>query len=103
MKRRDFLRLLPMGAVATMPMMQPARAQSLWDMMNQSRTLTDAEREANSAAAIEAIDTVEPILSYDTVNNLHMAIAQYEPFVARGGWEQVPQETYGVTMGVARD
>lgn len=103
MKRRDFLRLLPMGAAATLPMMQSAQAQSLWDMMNQRQTLTDAEREANSAAAIQSIDTVEPILSYDTVNNLHMAIAQYEPFVARGGWEQVPQETYGVTMGVSRD
>lgn len=104
MKRRDFIRLLPMSAaVATIPMMQPARAQSLWDMMNQTRTLSDAEREANSAAAIQAIDTVEPILSYDTANNLQMAIAQYEPFVANGGWEQVPQETYGVTMGVAKD
>lgn len=103
MKRRDFLRLLPLGAAATLPMIQPARAQSLWDMMNQSRSLTDAEREANSAAAIQAIDTVEPILSYDTVNNLQMAIGQYQPFVERGGWEQVPQETYGVTMGVARN
>lgn len=103
MKRRDFLRLLPLGAAATLPMIQPARAQSLWDMMNQSRSLTDAEREANSAAAIQAIDTVEPILSYDTANNLQMAIGQYQPFVERGGWEQVPQETYGVTMGVARD
>ena len=91
MKRRDFLRLLPMGAAATLPMMQGAQAQSLWDMMNQNRSLSDAEREANSAAAIQAIDTVEPILSYDTVNNLQMAIAQYEPFVAHGGWEQVPQ------------
>ncbi|KKC31915.1 hypothetical protein WH91_16875 [Devosia psychrophila] len=103
MKRRDFLRLLPIGAAATLPMMQSARAQSLWDMMNQSPSLSDAEREANSAAAIQAIDTVEPILSYDTVNNLQMAIAQYEPFVAHGGWEQVPQETYGVTMGASRD
>lgn len=103
MKRRDFLRLLPIGAAATLPMMQRAQAQSLWDMMNQSRSLSDAEREANSAAAIQAIDTVEPILSYDTVNNLQMAIAQYEPFVAHGGWEQVPQETYGVAMGASRD
>lgn len=71
--------------------------------MNQGRALTDAELEANSAAAIRAIETVEPILSYDTANNLQMAIAQYEPFVMAGGWEQVPQETYGVTMGVRRD
>ena len=97
------MRLLPMGMAATLPIMRPARAQSLWDMMNQTRTLSDAEQQANSAAAIQAIDTVEPILSYDTANNLQMAIAQYEPFVARGGWEQVPQETYGVTIGVNRD
>ncbi|WP_165836741.1 L,D-transpeptidase family protein [Devosia sp. PTEAB7WZ] len=104
MKRRNFLGLLPMGiAAATLPTIKSARAQSLWDMMNQNRSLSDAEREANSAAAIQAIDTVEPILSYDTANNLQMAIAQYEPFVASGGWEQVPQETYGVTIGVARD
>lgn len=92
-----------MGVVATLPLTSPTRAESIWDMMNRSRTLSDAEREANSAAALHAIDTVEPILSYDTANNLQMAIAQYEPFVTRGGWEQVPQETYGVTMGVARD
>jgi murein L,D-transpeptidase YcbB/YkuD len=103
MKRRDFLRLLPAATLATLPLVRPAGAQSLWDMMNQSRSLSEAEREANSAAAIQAIDTVEPILSYDTANNLQMAIAQYEPFVARGGWEQVPQETFGVTTGVSRD
>ncbi|SMQ68448.1 Murein L,D-transpeptidase YcbB/YkuD [Devosia lucknowensis] len=103
MKRRDFLRLLPMSAALTLPMMQPARAQSLWDMMNRNQSLTDAEREANSAAAIASIDTVEPILSYDTANNLQLAIGQYEPFVNAGGWEQVPQETYGLSMGMARE
>lgn len=71
--------------------------------MNRNPSLTDAEREANSAAAIAAIDTVEPILSYDTANNLQLAIGQYEPFVNAGGWEQVPQETYGLSMGMARE
>lgn len=102
MKRRHFLHLLSTGA-AGLSLISPARAQSLWGMMNQGRSLSDAEREANSAAAIQAIDTVEPILSYDTANNLKLAIAQYEPFVLAGGWEEVPQETYGVTMGVRRD
>jgi murein L,D-transpeptidase YcbB/YkuD len=103
MKRRNFIRLIPLGLAATLPFAPPAQAQSLWSMMNRDRSLTDADREANSAAALQAIDTVEPILSYDTANNLQMAIAQYEPFVLAGGWEQVPQETYGVTMGVSRD
>ncbi|WIJ27022.1 L,D-transpeptidase family protein [Devosia sp. RR2S18] len=102
MKRRNFLKLMPLAPAAMLPLTGAAHA-SLWNMMNKTRELTDAEREANSAAAIASIDTVEPILSYDTANNLHMAIAQYEPFVARGGWEQVPQDTYGVTMGVARN
>ncbi len=103
MRRRDFVGLVSAAAGAAILTPSKAQAQSLWDMMNQNRTLTDAEREANSAAALQAIDTNEPILSYDTANNLLMAIAQYEPFVARGGWEQVPQETYGVTLGVARE
>lgn len=106
MKRRNFLHLLSSGVAAGavgFSQATPAQAQSLWSMMNQGRTLTDAEREANSALAIQAIDSVEPILSYDTANNLKLAIAQYEPFVLAGGWEQVPQETYGVTMGVRRD
>lgn len=102
MKRRHFLHFLSAGA-AGLSLIHPARAQSLWGMMNQGRSLSDAEREANSAAAIAAIDTVEPILSYDTAHNLKLAIAQYEPFVLAGGWEEVPQETYGVTMGVRRD
>lgn len=102
MKRRDLLRLLPIGA-ATFALATPARGQSLWSMMNRNRSLSDTEREANSAIALQAIETVEPILSYDTANNLQLAIAQYEPFVAAGGWEQVPQETYGVSMGASRD
>lgn len=106
MKRRHFIHLLSSGVAAGavgFSQATPAHAQSLWGMMNQGRTLTDAEREANSALAIQAIDSVEPILSYDTANNLKLAISQYEPFVLAGGWEQVPQETYGVTMGVRRD
>lgn len=106
MKRRHFIHLLSSGVAAGavgFSQAMPAQAQSLWSMMNQGRTLTDAEREANSALAIQAIDSVEPILSHDTANNLKLAIAQYEPFVLAGGWEQVPQETYGVTMGVRRD
>ncbi len=97
MKRRHVIHLLSSGVAAGavgFSQATPAHAQSLWGMMNQGRTLTDAEREANSALAIQAIDSVEPILSYDTANNLKLAIAQYEPFVLAGGWEEVPPYSF---------
>jgi len=102
MKRRDFVRLLPLAAGAMLA--KPGYAQqSIWDMMSRSRTLDQTDRETHSVAALQAVDTNEPILSYDTANNLQLAIAQYEPFVLAGGWEQVPQEAYGLNIGNARD
>ena len=98
MKRRDFIRVLSLAAGGLVPML--ARAQegdSIWDMMSRGRVLNEADREANSVAAMQAIDTVEPVLSYDTANNLLLAIAQYEPFVVAGGWDEVPQEAYPVS------
>lgn len=102
MKRRDFVRLFPLAAGAMLAL--PGQAQeSIWDMMSRSRTLDQADREAHSVAALQAVDTIEPILSYDTANNLQLAIALYEPFVAAGGWEQVPQDAYGLTIGNVRE
>lgn len=102
MKRRDFVGLFPLAGCAMLSL--PARAQdSIWDMMSRSRTLDQTDRETHSVAALQAVDTNEPILSYDTANNLQLAIAQYEPFVLAGGWEQVPQEAYGLNIGNARD
>ncbi|WP_449511842.1 L,D-transpeptidase family protein [Devosia sp.] len=93
---------MPVAAGALMSL--PVRAQdSFWDMMSRGRTLNQTDREANSVAALQAVDTIEPILSFDTANNLQMAIDQYEPFVIAGGWEQVPQESYGLVLGNARD
>tara|TARA_R110002124_G_scaffold252463_2_gene417806 strand:+ start:33959 stop:35209 length:1251 start_codon:yes stop_codon:yes gene_type:complete len=103
MKRRDFIRVLSLAAGGLVPMI--ARAQegdSIWDMMARGRVLDEADREANSVAAMQAVDTVEPVLSYDTANNLMLAIAQYEPFVVAGGWEEVPQEAYQLILGNSR-
>ncbi|MGV8855697.1 MAG: L,D-transpeptidase family protein [Devosia sp.] len=68
-------------------------------MFERNRVLRDADKGGNTTAAEALIATNEPILSYDTVYNLEMAIAQYEPFVAAGGWEEIPQEAYGLTLG----
>jgi len=89
------------GAAASVPGV--ARAEnSLFDMFARDRVLKDVDTEGNTAAAQALIETNEPILSYDTAYNLQMAISQYEPFVAAGGWELVPQEVYGLKLGVSR-
>lgn len=79
----------------------PAWAQdSVFDMFSgTSRILRETDRDGNTAAAQSLIATNEPILSYDTLYNLQLAISQYEPFVAAGGWEEVPQETYQLSLG----
>ena len=59
-----------------------------------NRILRGTDTNENTAAALSAIDTNEPILSFDTANNLQFAIAQYEQIVAAGGWDQIEQEVY---------
>jgi len=84
-------------------MLPPALAQeSIWDMFARNRVLREADTTGASAAAQALIETTEPILSYDTAYNLQLAISQYEPFVAAGGWEEVPREVYGLRLGESR-
>lgn len=99
LNRRTLLgSLAAAGAAAALP--GAARAEdSIFDMFNRNRVLRDVDRDGNTQAALSLIDTIEPILSYDTAFNLQTAIAQYEPFVAAGGWEVVPQSVFGLTIG----
>ena len=60
--------------------------ESILDMFSRNRVLRDTDRGGNTAAAEALIATNEPILSFDTLHNLQLAISQYEPFVAAGGW-----------------
>ena len=73
--------------------------ESMFDMFSRNTVLRDADKAGNISAAEALVATNEPILSYDTLNNLQLAISQYEPFVARGGWEEIPQEAYGLVLG----
>ena len=80
----------------------PAFAQdSVFDMISggSGRVLRETDRAGNTAEAAAIIATNEPILSFDTLHNLQLAISQYEPFVAAGGWEQIPQQAYQLTLG----
>ena len=86
------------GASLAMPAL--ARGQeSIFDMVNRGNVLRNVDKDSNTAAAQALIATNEPILSFDTAYNLQLAISQYEPFVANGGWEEVPQETFRMMIG----
>ena len=100
LNRRSLLRYTALAG-ATMALPTALRAQegeSIFDMFDRNRVLRDADQGGNTMAAEALIATNEPILSFDTVYNLQMAIAQYEPFVAAGGWEEIPQEAYNLKL-----
>ncbi|MDP1732031.1 MAG: L,D-transpeptidase family protein [Devosia sp.] len=92
------------GAALAMPAV--ARAQendSLRDLFNHNRVMRNADRDDNTATALSLIETIEPILSYDTAYNLQLAIQNYEQFVAvNGSWELPTQEMYGLMLGHRR-
>ncbi|MFC3703156.1 murein L,D-transpeptidase [Devosia honganensis] len=100
MNRRKFIGSLAlMGASAALPAARAQDGSSLFDMFSRDRVLRDTDRSGNTAAAAALIATNEPILSYDTLYNLQLAISQYEPFVAAGGWEEVPQQAFRLALG----
>ena len=99
LNRRSLLKYSALAG-ATLAMPAIARSQeSIFDMMNRGNVLRNADKDGNTAAAQALIATNEPILSYDTVHNLQLAISQYEPFVANGGWEEIPQEAFRLMLG----
>jgi len=100
--RRQVLKgMTVLGATLAVPAV--ARAQdSIFDTFARNRVLRNTDREGNTVAALDSIDTVEPILSQDTAQNLQLAIMQYEQIVAAGGWEQMPRDIFGLIAGVDR-
>ena len=99
--RRNLLRsAAALGAVAAFP--TASRAENVFDMFARNQVLKNTDRSGNTTAALSTLETNEPILSIDTANNLQAAIAQYQPFVAAGGWAQLPKEVYGLILGNSR-
>ena len=86
------------GASLAMPAIVRGQ-ESVFDLMNRGNVLRNVDKDGNTAAAEALIATNEPILSFDTVHNLQLAISQYEPFVAAGGWEEIPQEAFRLMIG----
>src|SRR5690242_6499189 len=101
LSRRNLLRsAAALGAVAAFP--AASRADNIFDMMARNQVLKNTDRSGNTTAALSTLETNEPILSIDTANNLQAAIAQYQPFVAAGGWALLPKEVYGLILGNSR-
>jgi len=99
LNRRNFIwSMAAAGASTAFPVMAQ---ESLTDMFSRNSVLRSADPSGNTAAAAALIATNEPILSYDTLYNLQLAISQYEPFVAAGGWEEVPQGAFRLSIGKA--
>ncbi len=74
----------------------------MWDVMARNRVLRQADTTGNTARAMDAVETNEPILSYDTAYNLQNAIMQYEQIVAAGGWEPMVREANNLELGQSR-
>ena len=103
LNRRNLLRYSAIAG-ASLALPSALRAQDsnpLTQIFGNNRVLREADQTLNTDAAQSLIATNEPILSYDTVYNLQLAISQYEPFVANGGWEEIPQEAYKLTLGIS--
>lgn len=91
------------GAAAALPSaLRAEEGDTIWDMFARNRVLRNTDTGSNTAQAQALIETNEPILSFDTAYNLQVAISQYEPFVAAGGWPSVPKEAYGLLLGNRR-
>lgn len=74
-------------------------SDSIWDILARNARVKSVDVDKNTAAALAAIDTPEPILSFDTANNIQDAIAYYSQVVQQGGWEQPSRQTFGLSLG----
>ncbi|WP_417310009.1 L,D-transpeptidase family protein [Devosia sp.] len=86
-----------------MPAIARAEDGDIWDVFARDRELANVDQSGNTASAMSLVDTIEPILSYDTAYNLQLAIQNYEAFVAaNGSWELPERDWYGLKLGAKR-
>ena len=103
--RRNLLTFMgTLGAALAMPAIVRAEDDGgFWDMFNKDRRISSVDQEGNTATAKSLVDTIEPILSYDTSYNLQLAIQNYEAFIqANGTWDPPGRETFGLKLGDSR-
>ena len=71
---------------------------SIWDILARNRQ-AKADAPVKNAAALQIIDTPEPILSFDTANNIQAAMTTYQQIVQAGGWQPATRQTYNLAVG----
>lgn len=80
-----------------------ASAESTLELYERQQALKQTDRAGNTSAALESIDTYEPILSLDTAYNLQLAIMEYEGIQAEGGWGEMSRQVHGLIVGNERN
>jgi L,D-transpeptidase YcbB len=93
------------GAALAFPQLARAQEEELtfWEEIQHGRMVRDTDREGNTATAKGLVETIEPILSFDTAYNLQLAIQNYEAFVAaRGSWDLPTEDWYGIKLGKSK-
>ena len=91
-----------LGAAALLPSWAFAddeEQDSIWDVLARNARKKDVNPDENLTKALSIIDTPEPILSFDTANNIAIAIQYYTQVVAQGGWEAPTRQTFGLANG----
>jgi murein L,D-transpeptidase YcbB/YkuD len=93
-----------LGAAMAFPALARAQEQqeelTFWEEIQHGRMVRNTDREGNTATAKNLVETIEPILSFDTAYNLQLAIQNYEAFVAaRGSWDLPTEDWYGLKLG----
>jgi murein L,D-transpeptidase YcbB/YkuD len=74
-------------------------SDSIWDILAHNARMKEVDPNKNMTAALSIIDTPEPILSFDTANNIQTAIAYYSQVVQQGGWQPPTRQTYNLSNG----
>ena len=90
---------LGVSAAFARPVWADDATDSIWDMMEHNALMKAATPDKNTALALGAIDTPEPILSFDTANNIQNAIAYYAQVVQQGGWDQPTRPMFRLSLG----
>jgi murein L,D-transpeptidase YcbB/YkuD len=90
---------LGVSAAFARPVLADDATDSIWDMMEHNALMKAATPDKNTALALGAIDTPEPILSFDTANNIQNAIAYYAQVVQQGGWDQPTRPMFRLSLG----
>jgi murein L,D-transpeptidase YcbB/YkuD len=101
-------KLLASAASLSVGLAIPALARAeesddFWNVFKKNNQIKNVDQAGNTATAKSLVETIEPILSFDTAYNLEAAIANYEAFVqARGTWDLPSRDTYGLKLGASR-